>query len=331
MQHHSSERDASQYTFANASVQIATRVSLSSERSSSTRQPALMTAVMCMATAGGEFLHKVYVDVKSDTVKVPSSVIDDPVVHLEMADRDLQMAFEERSAAGVLKQVGILLYYTMLLATSMNLHPYLCSTFLWIHEWQLGKMRTTPRPKRLRYAPRHQLEGCDWRFYHVCTRWTTPDVRCSLGRQGSLCADGSSGKTFGYDPASPPDALRMPAGSMGSRQGDGSSKDVFQPERVISHTIPVTDIYIYIYIWGPPYLKWRRPAMHVQDAGSLRRIHPSWALSWHIWSITALTIPVISWILLPSALVATAFSRVHPLRQIVASVPQRPDRRLDVV
>ena len=28
----------------------------------------------------------------------------------------------------------------MLLATRMQLHPYLSSTFLWIHEWQLGKI-----------------------------------------------------------------------------------------------------------------------------------------------------------------------------------------------
>ena len=32
------------------------------------------------------------------------------------------------------------MYYSMMMATTMRLHPYLSSTFLWIHEWQLSKI-----------------------------------------------------------------------------------------------------------------------------------------------------------------------------------------------
>ena len=42
-----------------------------------------------------------------DPVKVPSSVIDDPLLHLEIVVRDIRMVFKERSATGVSKQVGI--------------------------------------------------------------------------------------------------------------------------------------------------------------------------------------------------------------------------------
>ena len=43
-------------------------------------------------------------------------------------------------ASSILKQLGLLMYYTMLMATTMRLHPYLSSTFLWIHAWQLSKI-----------------------------------------------------------------------------------------------------------------------------------------------------------------------------------------------
>ena len=33
-----------------------------------------------------------------------------------------------------------MLYYAMLMATTMRPHPYLSSTFLWIHAWQLNKI-----------------------------------------------------------------------------------------------------------------------------------------------------------------------------------------------
>ena len=37
---------------------------------------------------------------------------------------------------------GLLLYFTMVMATNLQLHPYLSSTYLWIHEWQWSKIYT---------------------------------------------------------------------------------------------------------------------------------------------------------------------------------------------
>ena len=67
-------------------------------------------------------------------------LIDDPVSMLELAVVDLKIAYEAKEVSGILKQLGLLLYYTMLMATIMRLHPYLSSTYLWIHEWQLSKI-----------------------------------------------------------------------------------------------------------------------------------------------------------------------------------------------
>ena len=53
---------------------------------------------------------------------------------------DLRIAQEAKEASGVLKHSGLLMYYSMMMATTMRLHTYLSSTFLWIHEWQLSKI-----------------------------------------------------------------------------------------------------------------------------------------------------------------------------------------------
>ena len=53
---------------------------------------------------------------------------------------DLRVAQEAKEVSGILKQLGLPLHYTMLMATTMRLHPYLSSTFLWIHAWQLNKI-----------------------------------------------------------------------------------------------------------------------------------------------------------------------------------------------
>ena len=72
-------------------------------------------------------------------VRLPR-LIDDPVSTMEQTAVDLRVAQEAKDVSSILKQLGLLLYYTMLMATTMHLHPYLSSTFLWIHDWQLSKI-----------------------------------------------------------------------------------------------------------------------------------------------------------------------------------------------
>ena len=67
-------------------------------------------------------------------------LIDEPVSTLEQTVVDLRIAQEAKDTSSVLKQLGLVIYYAMLMATTMRLHPYLSSAFLWIHDWQLSKI-----------------------------------------------------------------------------------------------------------------------------------------------------------------------------------------------
>ena len=98
-----------------------------------------MTGMMWMSNVVGEYLTKLDQQPEVAPVHLPR-LIDDPVTTLEQTVMDLQIAYEAREISGILKQLGLLLYYVMLMATTMRLHPYLSSTFLWIHEWQLSKI-----------------------------------------------------------------------------------------------------------------------------------------------------------------------------------------------
>ena len=73
-------------------------------------------------------------------MKAPSRLIDDPISTLEQAVVDLKLAHWVKDVSCILKQLGLLLYYTMLTATNLQLHLYLTSTYLWIHTWQLNKI-----------------------------------------------------------------------------------------------------------------------------------------------------------------------------------------------
>ena len=92
-----------------------------------------------MSNVVGEYLTKLDQQPEVAPVHLPR-LIDDPVTTLEQTVVDLRIAQEAREVSGVLKQIGLLLYYSVLMATTMRLHPYLSSTFLWIHEWQLSKI-----------------------------------------------------------------------------------------------------------------------------------------------------------------------------------------------
>ena len=104
-------------------------------------QPALMMGLMWMANVVGEFLARVNEGVQVNPLRAPMQIIDDPVSMLEQAAGDLRAAYRAKDIFSVLKQLGLLLYYTlMLMATSMQLHPYLSSTYMCIREWQLSKI-----------------------------------------------------------------------------------------------------------------------------------------------------------------------------------------------
>ena len=94
---------------------------------------------MWLSNVVGEYLIKLDQEPEVAPIHLPR-LIDDPVSTLEQTVMDLQIAHEAREVSGILKQLGLLMYYTMLMATTMRLHPYLSSTFLWIHEWQLSKI-----------------------------------------------------------------------------------------------------------------------------------------------------------------------------------------------
>ena len=140
---HTSGHDSSQYTFANVGVQalLCDRTPKGAADHSGQHgwQSALMTGMMWMANVVGECLTKLDQQPEVAPVHMPR-LIDDPVTTLEHTVMDLQIAYEAREVSGILKQLGLLLYYVMLMATTMRLHPYLSSTFLWIHEWQLSKI-----------------------------------------------------------------------------------------------------------------------------------------------------------------------------------------------
>ena len=93
-----------------------------------------------MANVVGEFLSRLGNRPEVSPVQVPSRLVDDPISTLEQAVVDLKLAHGTKDVPSILKQVGLLLYYTVLMAKKLQLHPYLSSTYLWIHSWQLSKI-----------------------------------------------------------------------------------------------------------------------------------------------------------------------------------------------
>ena len=140
---HTSGHDSSQFTFAHVGIQAS--MCDNPPKGATDRlgqhgwQSALMTSMMWLSNVVGEYLTKLSQPPEVAPVSLPR-LIDDPVTTLEQTVMDLRIAQEAKEASGVLKHIGLLMYYSMMMATTMRLHPYLSSTFLWIHEWQLSKI-----------------------------------------------------------------------------------------------------------------------------------------------------------------------------------------------
>ena len=140
---HTSGQDTSQFTFANVGIQVS--MCDNAPKGDMDRlgqhgwQSALMTSMMWLSNVVGEYLTKLSQPPEVAPITL-SRLIDDPVTTLEQAVMDLRIAQEAKETSGVLKHIGLLMYYSMMMATTMRLHPYLSSTFLWIHEWQLSKI-----------------------------------------------------------------------------------------------------------------------------------------------------------------------------------------------
>ena len=138
-----SGRDSSQYTFAHIGIQAAMCDNLPKRGTDQTElrgwQSALMANMMWLSNVVGEYLTKLDQKPEVAPMHLPR-LIDDPVSTLEQTVMDLQVAHEAKDASSIPKQLGLLMYYTMLMAMTTRLHPHLSSTFLWIHAWQLSKI-----------------------------------------------------------------------------------------------------------------------------------------------------------------------------------------------
>ena len=138
-----SGQDPSQFTFANVGIQVS--LCDNAPKGDVERlgqhgwQSALMTSMMWLSNVVGEYLTKLSQPPEVAPITLPR-LIDDPVTTLEQTVMDLRIAQEAKETSGILKYLGLLMYYSMMMATTMRLHPYLSSTFLWIHEWQLSKI-----------------------------------------------------------------------------------------------------------------------------------------------------------------------------------------------
>ena len=103
-------------------------------------QPALMTSLMWLANVTGEFLYRLGEDVTVIPGRVPPRMVDDPLGTLEEAIGDLKLAFTAKDLSAMLRQLTVLIYYAVQMTTNLQLHPYLSSAFLWVHEWQMSKI-----------------------------------------------------------------------------------------------------------------------------------------------------------------------------------------------
>ena len=142
----------SQYTFANVGVQVAATSIDSSQRTSDGGQnhhgwqPALMTSFMWLANVTGEFLYRMGEDITTVPKRARPRLVDDPLGMMEQALMDLRVAWGAHDSSAMLRHLTVLTYFAVQMTTSLHLHPYLSSTFLWIHEWQMGKIYTEFAP-----------------------------------------------------------------------------------------------------------------------------------------------------------------------------------------
>ena len=144
-QAHSSGPHTSQYTFANVGVQVAAASIDSTLRTSGEQhhhgwQPALMTSFMWLANVTGEFLYQMGEDITTVPKRARPRLVDDPLGTMEQALVDLRVAWGAHDSSAMLRHLAVLIYFAVQMTTSLHLHPYLSSTFLWIHDWQMGKI-----------------------------------------------------------------------------------------------------------------------------------------------------------------------------------------------
>ena len=140
----SSGPNTTQYTFASVGVQAAA-ASIDSRRACNGThhhgwQPALMTSFMWLANVTGEFLYRMGEDVTTVPKRTFPKLVDDPTGTLEQAMVDLKLALTARKNSAMLRRLTVMIYYAVQMTTSLQLHPYLSSAFLWIHEWQMSKI-----------------------------------------------------------------------------------------------------------------------------------------------------------------------------------------------
>ena len=142
---HSSGPHTSQYTFANVGVQVAaasidSSLRISGEEHHHGWQPALMTSFMWLANVTGEFLYRMGEDITTVPKRARPRLVDDPLGTMEQALVDLRVAWGALDSSAMLRHLTVLIYFAVQMTTSLHLHPYLSSTFLWIHDWQMGKI-----------------------------------------------------------------------------------------------------------------------------------------------------------------------------------------------
>ena len=142
---HSSGPHTSQYTFANVGVQVAAASIDSSMRISGEEhhhgwQPALMTSCMWLAHVAGEFLYRMGEDITTVPKRARPRLVDDPLGTMEQALVDLRVAWSTLDSSAMLRNLTVLIYFAIQMTSSLHLHPYLSSAFLWVHDWQMGKI-----------------------------------------------------------------------------------------------------------------------------------------------------------------------------------------------
>ena len=121
---HTSGHDSSQFTFANVGIQVS--LCDNTPKGDTDRlgqhgwQSALMTSMMWLSNVVGEYLTKLSQPPEVAPITLPR-LIDDPVTTLEQTVMDLRIAQEAKETSGVLKHIGLLMYYSMMMATTTGL------------------------------------------------------------------------------------------------------------------------------------------------------------------------------------------------------------------
>ena len=100
----------------------------------------LMTSFMWLANVTGEFLYRMGEDITTIPKRARPRLVDDPLGMMEQALVDLRVAWGVHDSSAMLQHLAVVIYFAVQMTTSLHLHPYLSSTFLWIHEWQMAKI-----------------------------------------------------------------------------------------------------------------------------------------------------------------------------------------------